>query len=80
MFGLSHLSGVSIDSDHEADVIEALIAARDRGVRVRIILNGLMAHAGPEPAAWDKDFARPLKEPIRKLKNAWMEVYLVYYW
>jgi phosphatidylserine/phosphatidylglycerophosphate/cardiolipin synthase-like enzyme len=80
MFGLSHLSGVSIDSDHETDVIDALIAARDRGVTVRIIVNGLMAHAGPEPTPWDKDSARPLKEPIQRLKDAWMEILLVYYW
>lgn len=80
MFGLSHLSGVSLDSDHETDVIDALISARDRGVTVKIIINGLMAHEGPEPASWDKEFPRPLKEPIRRLKEAWMEVFLVYYW
>lgn len=80
MFGLSHLSGISVDKDHETDVIDALIAARDRGARVKIIVNGLMAHEGREPAAWDKDFPRPLKEPMRRLKDAWMEVFLVYYW
>lgn len=80
MFGLSYLRGLPIGCDREMDVIDALVAARDRGVRVKIIVNGLMAHSGPEPAPWDKDFPRPLKEPIRKLKNAWMEVFLVYYW
>jgi hypothetical protein len=79
MFGLSRLHGVAIDSDHETDVIDTLIAARDRGVGVQIIVNGLMAHDGPEPSPWDKEFPRPLKEPIRRLKNAWMEVFLVYY-
>lgn len=80
MFGLSHLCGLPIGSYSETDVIDALIAARDRGVRVKIVVNGLMAHDGREPALWDKDFPRPLKEPIRRLKDAWMEVFLVYYW
>ncbi|OPY58162.1 MAG: hypothetical protein A4E57_04886 [Syntrophorhabdaceae bacterium PtaU1.Bin034] len=62
------------------DVIEALIRARNRGVRVRIIVNGMMAHGGPLPEPWDKDFQRPLKEPLRCLKDAWMEVFSVYYW
>lgn len=80
MFGLSHLKGVSLHSNSEEDVIDALIGARNRGVTVKIIINGMMAHNGPEPAAWDKDFPRPLKEPIRRLKDTWMEVFLVYYW
>ncbi len=61
-------------------MIEALIRARDRGVRVRIMLNGIMGHSGPEPEPWDKEFPRPLKEPMQRLKDAWMEVFYVHYW
>jgi phosphatidylserine/phosphatidylglycerophosphate/cardiolipin synthase-like enzyme len=78
MFELDRLRGISAGGV-ELDVVEALIQARDRGVRVRIILNGMMAHAGPEPPPWDKAFRRPLKEPMERLKKAWMEVFHVYY-
>ena len=80
MFELSRLKGASPAAAGETDVIEALIGARDRGVRVRILVNGAMAHWGPEPQAWDKDFQRPLKEPMERLRDAWMEVFYVYYW
>jgi phosphatidylserine/phosphatidylglycerophosphate/cardiolipin synthase-like enzyme len=80
MFELARLRGIPAGSGHELDVVEALIQARDRGVRVQIIVNGTMSHAGPEPAPWDKAFKRPLKEPMQRLRDAWMEVFHVYYW
>ena len=39
----------------------------------------MIAHSGLLPEAWDKDFRRPLKEPIQRLKDAWMEISFVYY-
>ncbi len=81
MFSVSHLRGKSMSTGRETDVISALIAARDRGVRVQIILNGMIAREGPlpEPWDWEKELARPLKEPIERLRQAWMEVIYVYY-
>ena len=80
MFDLSALRGIAFGAGQETDVIEALIRARDRGVRVRIILNGMITHTGPMPAPWDKAFLRPLKGCLSRLKDAWMELYYVYYW
>ncbi len=80
MFDLSRLRGISLGTGEGLDVIEALIQARDRGVRVRVLLNGMTAHTGPLPEPWDKAFPRPLKEPMQRLKDAWMEVSYVYYW
>jgi phosphatidylserine/phosphatidylglycerophosphate/cardiolipin synthase-like enzyme len=80
MFELARLKGIPAGSGRELDAVEALIQARDRGVRVQIIVNGMMSHGGPQPAAWDKGFKRPLKEPMQRLKDAWMEVFHVYYW
>jgi fido (protein-threonine AMPylation protein) len=80
MFDIGFLAGRSLADGRETDVVSALIEARDRGVRVRIALNGLIAHTGPEPEPWDKDFPRPLKEAVRRLVDAWMEVNLVHYW
>ncbi len=79
MFELARLKGIPARSGRELDVVEALIQARDRGVRVQIIVNGTMAHGGREPAPWDKAFKRPLKEPMERLRKAWMEVFHVYY-
>jgi phosphatidylserine/phosphatidylglycerophosphate/cardiolipin synthase-like enzyme len=80
MFDLSPLAGKALGDDRETDVIEALIRARDRGVRVRVILNGMAAHSGPLPEPWDKDRRRPLKEAAQRLRDAWIEVSRVYYW
>ncbi len=80
MFDLSALPGIAFGSGRETDAIEALIRARDRGVRVRIILNGMITHTGPLPEPWDKAFPRPLKACLNRLKDAWMEVSYVYYW
>lgn len=78
MFDMDYLTGIF--GSYETDVITSLINARDRGVRVKIILNGMIAHTGQLPEAWDKDFRRPLKKPIQRLKDAWMEIFYVYYW
>jgi hypothetical protein len=78
MFDMDYLTGIS--NGHETDVITALINARNRGIRVKIILNGMIAHTGPLPEPWDKYFRRLLKRPIQSLKDAWMEVAYVYYW
>ena len=69
MFDLSPIRGIAFGGGRETDVIEALIRARDRGVRVRVILNGMIAHTGPLPEPWDKAFPRPLKgrlEPAQR--------------
>jgi phosphatidylserine/phosphatidylglycerophosphate/cardiolipin synthase-like enzyme len=79
MFDLSALRGIPFGPGRETDVIEALIGARDRGVRVQIILNGMITHTGPLPEPWDKAFPRPLKTCLTRLKDAWMELYYVYY-
>jgi hypothetical protein len=80
MFDIGYLAGMSYHDHHETDVITALIAARDRGVRVRIILNGMTAYTGPQPEPWDLDRSRPLKDPVQRLKDAWMEIICLYYW
>ena len=81
MFTLSHLYGRSLLTGKRMDVISGLIVARDRGVRVQIILNGMVARSGPlpEPWDWEKEIRRPLKEPMERLREAWMEVIYVYY-
>ncbi|MBI5548472.1 MAG: Fic family protein [Deltaproteobacteria bacterium] len=79
MFDLGFLKGVSLADSHESDVVSALIHARDRGVRVKVLLNGQIAHTGPLPASWDKDFRRPLKEAAKRLKDAWLDVGFVFY-
>lgn len=80
MFDLGFLAGVSIADDFPTDVVTALINARARGVRVKLLLNGQIAHTGPLPESWDKDFRRPLKEAARRLKDAGLDVSFVYYW
>lgn len=80
MFDLSDLYGWAEETDCEIDVIDAIIRARDRGVRVEVIVNGMMAHTGIQPENWDKNFARPLKEAIGRLRDAWIELFYVYYW
>ncbi|TAN45439.1 MAG: hypothetical protein EPN22_02760 [Nitrospirae bacterium] len=79
MFDMDFLTGIRLGEENESDVISALIAARDRGVKVKVILNGMIAHTGRLPAAWDKDFRRPLKEHVKRLRDSWMDVSLVYY-
>ncbi len=76
MFDLSALRGIPFGPGRETDVIEALINARGRGVRVQIILNGMITHTGPLPEPWDKAFPRPLKGCLGRLRDAWMEALL----
>ena len=79
MFDIGYLTGISHHEQHETDVITALINARNRGVRVKIILNGMIAHTGPLPEPWDLNRHRPLKNPVQRLKDAWMEINYIYY-
>lgn len=79
MFDMDFLTGIRLGEENESDVVTALIAARDRVVKVKVILNGMLAHTGRLPAAWDKDFKRPLKEHVKRLRDSWMDVSLVYY-
>ncbi len=79
MYDISPIRGNAFGTGAATDIIDALIHVRNRGVRVRIILNGMLAHTGRQPEAWDKAFRRPLKNPIQRLKDAWMEVFHVYY-
>ena len=79
MFDIGYLAGIAYHEHHETDVITALIKARDRGVRVKIILNGMITHTGPLPEPWDLDLRRPLKEPLQRLKDAWIEIIFIYY-
>ena len=78
MFDMDFLTGDL--NGNETNVIAALIDARNRGIRVKIILNGMTAHSGLLPESWDKDFRRPLKGPIQVLKDAWIEIIHIYYW
>ncbi|MBV6340805.1 MAG: phosphatidylserine/phosphatidylglycerophosphate/cardiolipin synthase family protein [Candidatus Magnetobacterium sp. LHC-1] len=80
MFDIGYITGVSSYDNHETDVIAALINARNRGVRVKIILNGMICHTGELPQSWDTAKWRPLKEPVKRLKDNWMELVFVYYW
>jgi hypothetical protein len=79
MYDISPIAGNDFGAGTATDVVGALIAARDRGVRVQILLNGMLSHSGRQPADWDKAFRRPLKHPAQRLKDAWMEVFHVYY-
>ncbi|MEO5357574.1 MAG: phosphatidylserine/phosphatidylglycerophosphate/cardiolipin synthase family protein [Nitrospirae bacterium YQR-1] len=79
MFDIGWITGVTSHGHHEEDVVHALIHARNRGVRVKIILNGMIVHTGALPASWDKSRWRPLKDPVKYLKDNWMECVFVYY-
>lgn len=80
MFDIGHFSGVSAHDSHETDVIDALINAKNRGAYVKLILNGMITHSGPMPEHWDKDYDRPLKEPVQRLKDAGIDIVFIYYW
>jgi hypothetical protein len=79
MFDLGFLTGLTSGAYDETDLISALIAARNRGVTVKVILNGMITHAGPLPEPWDLERRRPLKEPVQRLRDAWMEIIYIYY-
>lgn len=79
MFDIAYLTGKVIGTDIVTDVISCLCRAKERGLRVRVILNGMIAHTGKLPPAWDKDYYRPLKEPAQRLVHCGIEIYFVYY-
>lgn len=79
MYDISPIRGNAYGTGAATDIIDTLIQARNRGVRVRVILNGMLSHTGRQPEDWDKAFRRPLKEPAQRLKDAWMEVFHIYY-
>ncbi len=79
MYDISPIRGNARGAGAATDIIDALIDARNRGVRVQIILNGMLSHTGRQPEDWDKAFRRPLKNPAQRLKDAWMEVFHLYY-
>ncbi len=79
MFDIGFLVGTSLGDSFESDVVSALIHARNRGIRVKVILNGQIAHTGQLPASWDKKFRRPLKPAAKRLKDAWVDVSFLYY-
>jgi len=80
MFDISDFSGASSHDDHETNCITALINAKERGVYIKILLNGMIAHTGTLPPAWDKDAVRPLKEPVKRLLEAGIDIEFVFYW
>ncbi|MBF0540649.1 MAG: hypothetical protein HQK91_04270 [Nitrospirae bacterium] len=80
MFELGHLSGCSEQDNHETDVVSAIINARNRGINVKVILNGMINHTGDLPDAKDIWKWRPLKDPVRRLKEEWIDLNFVYYW
>ena len=65
---------------HGSSVIDALIRAKDRGVSVRVILNGHLAREGSPatPHPWDEEIRRPLLPAVRRLAAARVPVALVY--
>jgi hypothetical protein len=66
--------------EHGDSVIDALIAARNRGVYVRVILNGHLAWAGEVGKArtWDEEMHRELLPAVRRLRDAGIATALVY--
>lgn len=66
--------------DYADSVIDALIAARNRGVYVRVILNGHLAWEGDpgQPRSWDQEMHRTLLPAVRRLRDANLPVALVY--
>ena len=75
LFLIGELRGAHGDS-----VIDALIRARDRGVHVRLILNGHLAREGDPgaPHSWDEEIHRPLLPAVRRLRDVGLAVALVY--
>ena len=66
--------------DHHDSVVDALLAARHRGVHVEIILNGHLARQG-DPGAevpMDVEVQRPLLPAVQRLKDGGVNVMLAY--
>ena len=77
MFDLNHLCGKG-DYGERASCIDELINAAWRGVNVKVVLNGIKAEEGDLPPEWDKDYQRPLKEPVKKMLHNGIEISRVY--
>lgn len=75
LFLLGELRG-----EYGESVIDALIQARNRGVYVRVILNGHLAWEGEVGRArtWDEEMHRSLLPAVRRLRDAGVPTALVY--
>lgn len=71
-----------LQGEHHDSVIDALIQANRRGVDVRIILNGHIAHQGDPGREFTlaEEVARPLLPAITRLRRAGVPVILAYGW
>jgi len=77
MFDINYLSGYD-EYGNITNCISELINARHRGVNVTILFNGARVETGNFPELWDKDYNRPLKEPVRRLADCGVNVVRVY--
>lgn len=75
LFLMGELRGAHGDS-----VVDALIAARNRGVFVHIILNGHLARQGDpgKEVTMQEELARPLLPAVQRLRDAGVNVSLAY--
>jgi phosphatidylserine/phosphatidylglycerophosphate/cardiolipin synthase-like enzyme len=80
MFDIGEFSGVSSHDHHETNVIDALFNAKNRGVNVKIVLNGMITHTGDLPGAKDIDAWRPLKHTVQRLKDGGFDIDFIFYW
>ena len=66
--------------EHGDSVVDALIAAKHRGVYVRVILNGHLAWQGDpgRERSWHEELQRPLLPAVRRLQEAGIAIALVY--
>ena len=77
MFDINYLPGFD-EHGRRTDCIVELIKAKMRGVYVKIIFNGAVVETGRMPERWDKDYRRPLKEPVQSLVDAGIDVIRLY--
>ncbi len=66
--------------DHNDSIVDALIAARDRGVDVQIVLNGHMVRIGDpgRPYTMQQELRRPVLPSVERLRRAGISVGLAY--
>jgi hypothetical protein len=66
--------------EHGESVVDALILAHQRGVKVRAIFNGHLAWQGDirKPRSMEQEFSRPLLPAMQRLKDAGIRIALVY--
>jgi hypothetical protein len=69
-----------LQGEHHDTVIDALIRAKQRGVDVKIILNGHLARQGSPGTAYpmDQEVNRPLLPAVMRLKGAGIPIALAY--